>query len=345
MARVSFFDRQASLRRLTVRLLILTTIGSIGIACLGAAVSGYMHWARAMETSGIVDPLQLQRAALTGAAITFTFTLLAVCVEFVKLKWLRGSVRHLFHASKLDDLSRKRGLAPPEQRLLNVVDEMSIAASLPRPQIQLLGEDPTINSFALSRGNRQAIIGVTAGAMTQLSREELQALIAHELAHIANGDAAINVGLLALIKGFRLIYDASVTVIGAPLRKIEAANVAFAITFWLAMVFGVFFVLGLFGVGIARLMQAAIARQREYLADASAVQFSRATSGLLSALEKAEQCQQGSQRKPTHAAAFMMFVSPYRATSWLFRTHPKTSQRIAAVNAMTPRPIAVFPVS
>jgi Zn-dependent protease with chaperone function len=212
MASVNFFDRQATLRRLTVRMLILTTIGSIGVACLGAVVSGYMYWARVMETSGIVDPLQLQSAALIGAAVTFTCTLLAVCFEFVKLTWVRGSVRHFFHASKIDEISRQRSLTPPEKRLLNVVDEMSIAASLPRPQIQLLIDDQTINSFALFRGNRQAIIGVTAGAVTQLSREELQALIAHELAHIANGDAAINVSVLALIRGIRSIYDASVTV-------------------------------------------------------------------------------------------------------------------------------------
>jgi Zn-dependent protease with chaperone function len=75
------------------------------------------------------------------------------------------------------------------------------------------------------------------------------------------------------------------------------------------------------------------------------VQFARATSGLLSALEKAEQCQQGRWRKPTHAAAFMMFVSPYRARSWLFRTHPKIRQRIAAINAMTPGPVALLAAS
>ena len=131
----------------------------------------------------------------------------------------------------------------------------------------------------------------------------MQALIAHEHAHIANGDAVINGRLLVLIRGFRSLYDASVAVIGAPLRHIKPANVAFAITFWLSIVFGVFFVLGLVGVGIARLMQAAIARQREYLADASAVQFTRATSGLLGALQKAGEVQQSRKHRPTHAAA------------------------------------------
>jgi Zn-dependent protease with chaperone function len=83
-------------------------------------------------------------------------------------------------------------------------------------------------------------------------------------------------------------------------------------------------------------MQAAISRQREYLADASAIQFTRSTDGLLGALRKAGRIPQSKKHRPTHTAAFMMFVSPYRARSFLFRTHPKIEQRIEATGAMTP---------
>ena len=156
------------------------------------------------------------------------------------------------------------------------------------------------------------------------------------MAHIANGDAAINIRLLALIQGFRWIYDASVAAIGWPFRVFESFKFAFFIAFYLTIVFGAFFVLGLFGIGVARVMQAAIARQREFLADASAVQFTRLTAGLIDVLQKADAHRQSRKRQPTKAAAFMMFVSPYRARSWLLRTHPTIEDRIEAARAMTP---------
>jgi Zn-dependent protease with chaperone function len=213
---------------------------------------------------------------------------------------------------------------------------MAIAAASPRPRIFILDDDTTINSFALAPGRGPGIIGVTAGARSRLSRDELQALISHELAHLVNGDAAINIRLLALIQGFRWLYDASVTLIGWPLRTFRSAKPALFLTFYLTCVFGVFFVLGLFGAGISRIMQAAVARNREFLADASAVQYTRNTRGLLGALRKAGACRQSRRPQPTHKAAFMMFVSPYRARSWLLRTHPKIEHRIEAAEAMTP---------
>ncbi len=335
MEKVYFFRRQEELRRFTVVLLFLTVLGSAGVACLGGAATGLAHYQIASESGLPIDMATLRPTILLGAAASFGITLLAVFVRLVLLQFSRSSSRRFFHARDLGEEMRNGTLDTADRRLLNVIEEMALAAATPRPCVFVLDEDSSINSFALARGSRSAIIGVTAGARDRLARDELQAMIAHEIAHITNGDAAINVRLFALIYGFRWIYDFSVAVIGTPMRKIEWPG-GFVIGVWLTLVFGVFFVLGLFGVGVARIMQAAIARQREYLADASAVQFTRATDGLLGALREADAFRQPKGRRPTHTAAFMMFVSPYRARSWLLRTHPKIEQRIDAAVAMTP---------
>ena len=342
MDKVYFFRRQEVLRRLTLVLLILSVIGAAGVASLGGAAAGLAHYQLANESGSIVDFATLKPTIVLGAAATFGITLMAVFVRLVLLHLSRGSSRRFFHARDLDDEALKGTLDSADRQLLNVVEEMALAAASPRPRVFVLDKDTSINSFALARGSRSDIIGVTAGARDRLSRDELQAMVAHEMAHITNGDAAINLRLFALIYGFRWIYDFSVAVIGAPMRKIEWPG-GLVIAVWLTFVFGVFFVMGLFGVGIARIMQAAIARQREYLADASAVQFTRATRGLLGALEKAGAIRQARRRRPTHTTAFMMFVSPYRARSWLLRTHPKIEERIEATIAMTPGEAASVP--
>ncbi len=335
MDKVYFFERQDELRSMTVTLLVLTVIGSTGVACMGGVATGLWHYQLVTTSGGTVEMDTLRPLVIMGASASLGLTIFVVFVRLVLLHFSRNSTRRFFNARDIVDEARDSTLEAGDQRLLNVVEEMSLAAAFPRPHVFVLDDDSTINSFALARGSRNSIIGVTVGARDRLSRDELQAMIAHELAHLDNGDAAINIRLFALIYGFRWLYDFSVAVIGYPMRKIEWPG-GFVIGVWLTFVFGVFFVLGLFGVIIARFMQAAIARQREYLADASAVQFTRATRGLLGALRKAGECEQSRKHRPTHTAAFMMFVSPYRARSWLFRTHPKIEQRIEAALAMTP---------
>lgn len=335
MDKVYFFKRQDELRSMTFTLLALTVIGSTGVACMGGVAVGLWHYQLVTTSGGTVEIETLRPLVIMGASATLGLTLFVVFLRLVLLHFNRDSTRRFFNARDLVDEARDSTLDAGDQRLLNVVEEMSLAAAFPCPHVFVLDDDATINSFALARGSRNSIIGVTAGARDQLERDELQAMIAHELAHLDNGDAAINIRLFALIYGFRWLYDFSVAVIGYPMRKIEWPG-GFVIGVWLTFVFGVFFVLGLFGVGIARIMQAAVARQREYLADASAVQFTRATRGLIGALRKAVECEQSRKHRPTHTAAFMMFVSPYRARSWLLRTHPKIGQRIEAAVAMTP---------
>ncbi len=336
MNKVSFFSRQERLRRVTRRLLLLTAIGSLGVGSLGGLATALAHFKLSYDAGAEVSWGELVSPFALGASVTLALSTLVVFYRLLRLYYSRASVRRFFHARDLVDEAADGELDPADRQLFNLVEEMAIASTTPMPHVFLLEDDASINSFAVVQRNERATIGITAGARENLSRDELQAMLAHEFGHIANGDAAINIRLLALIQGFRWIYDTSVTVIGWPYRTFESFKFAFFISFYLTMMFGTFFVLGLFGVGIARLMQAAIARQREYLADASAVQFTRYTFGLMGALDKADHYRQERRRRPTHPAAVRMCVSPYRARSWLVRTHPTIEQRYAAAEAMTP---------
>jgi len=337
LQKTSFFSRQAALRRVTANLLVLTSIGALGVGSLGGVAAGLAYFQLFVRQGTSFDLTELRAVVIFGVTITLGITVLVIAGQLLLLHFSRSAPRRFFNGRELRDEAEDKW-SDEDRRTLNVVQEMSIAALLPEPRLLVLEEDSSVNSFAIAPRSGQAIIGVTAGARDRLTRDELQAIVAHELAHIANGDAAINVRLLALIQGFRWLYDMSVTVIGWPLRTFRSFKVGFMLTFYLTMVFGVFFVIGLFGVGVARLMQAAIARRREYLADASAVQFTRDTSGLVGALRKADDYRPDRRHGPTKKAAFMMFVSPYRARSWLLRTHPKIEDRIEAGQAMTPGP-------
>ena len=334
MKRVSFFSRQERLRRITRRLLFLSTIGSIGVGTLGGFATALAHYTMSSDAGLELGVAELVPAFSVGALVSLTASTMVILFQWLRLNLSGAAVKKFFRARELDN--EDAVTAPEDRYVLNIVEEMAIAAAVPTPKMFLLDADHSINAFALVRRGEKNIVGVTVGARDKLSRDELQALIGHEIAHIANGDAAINIRLLALIQGFRWIYDASVAAIGWPFRVFESFKFAFFLTFYLTIMFGAFFALGLFGAGIARLMQAAIARQREYLADASSVQFARLTSGLIGALQKADAHLQSRRRQPTKIAAFMMFVSPYRARSWFLRTHPTIEDRIQAARTMTP---------
>ena len=336
MNKESFFSRQDRLRRVSRRLLLLTTIGSVGVGTIGGVATALVEYKLSYDAGVAVTLAELVPAFSLGALVSLGLTVFVVFIRWLHLHFSHTAINNFFRAKDISDPRNDAAPWPPDRNLLNIVEEMKIASGIPAPRVLLLDQDDSINSFALVQRGKRSVIGVTVGARDKLKREELQALIAHEVAHIANGDAAVNVRLLALIQGFRWIYDASIAVIAWPFKVFDSFKFAFFLSFYLTIVFGAFYVLGLFGVGIARLMQAAIARQREYLADASAVQFTRYTVGLVGALQKADAHRQSRRRQPTKIAAFMMFVSPYRARSWLFRTHPSVEDRVDAAHAMTP---------
>jgi Zn-dependent protease with chaperone function len=212
---------------------------------------------------------------------------------------------------------------PAEQQLLNIVEEMAIAATMAVPPVYLLIDESGINAFAAGFTINDAVIGVTQGSLEQLTRDELQGVIAHEFSHILNGDMAMNIRLMGMLHG----------ILGLHLVGRVLSYTGYSRDNPLATLGILLRIIGFSGFISGRLIQSAISRQREFLADASAVQFTRNADGIGSALEKIGGF--SSHIDSPHAETTShMFFSPALSFNWLeslFATHPPLAQRIQIV--------------
>lgn len=217
---------------------------------------------------------------------------------------------------------------PNERKLLNVVEEMSIASGVPMPQVYVMEDERGINAFAAGHSTSDAAIGVTRGCIDLLSRDELQGVIGHEFSHILNGDMRLNIRLMGLI--FGLLCLATIGRIMLSTRSSNSRDRNPLIFIGLALL-----VLGAIGVFFGRLIQAAVSRQREFLADASSVQFTRNPGGLSGALQKIGRYSYGSALESEHAPDMChMFFSNGLSSSFseIFATHPPIPERIRAID-------------
>jgi heat shock protein HtpX len=213
--------------------------------------------------------------------------------------------------------------SPKEKQLLNIVEEVALATSLPLPHIYLIPSEQ-INAFAAGLGPQNAAIAITAGALERLNREEVQGVIAHEFGHIYNGDMRISMRLAAMVMGFFFLFYMGLRLIeGGRYRSQEerkGGNPA-VMAGLILMISGA--LTWLFG----SLLKAAVSRQREYLADACAVQFTRNPAGLANALRKI--AGDTAHDMPSSGAAYAhMYLEDH---SSLFATHPPIRKRIAAI--------------
>ncbi|MGV8961657.1 MAG: M48 family metallopeptidase [Stenotrophomonas sp.] len=220
---------------------------------------------------------------------------------------------------------------PALRRLRNVVEEIAIASGVPVPQLFVLADEPGINAFAAGYSPADAAIAVTRGAMERLNRDELQGVIAHEFSHILNGDMRLNIRLMGLLFGILMLSVIGKRVLmhmGAGSRLRGGRNGGPLLVLLVAGIVGI--VIGSIGVFFGRLIKAAVSRQRELLADASAVQFTRQTQGLAGALKKIGGVVEGSQlqdRAGVEEVSHMLFGEGRGFSSW-FATHPPLVERI-----------------
>lgn len=230
---------------------------------------------------------------------------------------------------------------PDERKLLNVVEEMSIAAGMPVPDVYLLEGEDGINAFAAGNTPGDAVIGVTSGCMKTLSRDELQGVMAHEFSHILNGDMKLNFRLIGLVHGILIIALIGRLVLRLALEtrsndsKGNGAKMGFVVLGAAVMA------LGYLGVFFGQLIKAAISRQREYLADASAVQFTRNPEGIAGALKKIGGISGKSYLRSPNAeeASHMMFGASAKSSA--FDSHPPLEDRIKRI---APHWDGTFPV-
>ncbi|WP_459937632.1 M48 family metallopeptidase [Desulfonatronum parangueonense] len=232
---------------------------------------------------------------------------------------------------------------PDERKVLNVVEEMAIASGVPVPPVYFLDQESGINAFAAGQTPGDAVIGLTNGSARLLSRSELQAVIGHEFSHILNGDMRLNIRLMSVIHGLIILGLAGRMMLRMAVysggrsrdRKASALPLLAGVGFIIAGSLGMFF---------GSMIKAAISRQREYLADASAVQFTRDAQAMAGVLKKIGALSQGSRLEHQNAAqaSHMFFAQGVGGfMNSLFATHPPLEERIRRVD---PRWDGTYPV-
>jgi Zn-dependent protease with chaperone function len=223
-----------------------------------------------------------------------------------------------------------------ERRLLNVVEEMAIASGVPVPAVYLLEEEPALNAFAAGLTTSDAVVCVTRGTIDKLNRDELQGVIGHEFSHILNGDMRLNLRIAALIFGILVIGLAGRGILWAMGRgRVRArgkggGGIALILAVGVALL-----IIGYVGYFFGRLTQAAVSRQREFLADASSVQFTRNPGGITGALKKIGGYALGSTllHNQNTAIGHFFFAQSFRSGfTGLWATHPPLDERIRAID-------------
>jgi Zn-dependent protease with chaperone function len=339
---MDFFDRQEAARKSSRRLVIYFALAVIGVAAaVAAVVSGALALSSAnMEMSGdgksVKPDFWNAEIFLSVGGGTIVVILLGSLFKSMALSAGGSAVARSLGGRKIDSNTADAD----ERKLLNVVEEMSIASGVPVPEVYLLEGEQGINAFAAGRTTSDAVIGATRGCVRLLSRDELQGVIAHEFSHILNGDMKLNLRLMGMLFGILMI-----TIMGRVLLRSvmfsghghrrssgnkDGGGVIAMVAFGVALV-----VVGYLGVLAANLIKAAVSRQREFLADSSAVQFTRNPDGIGGALKKIGGLSAGSRVEDAHAeeASHMFFACGLKSSmAGAFATHPPLEQRIRAID-------------
>ncbi len=318
---MDFFERQASAQRRTGWLLLYFALALLGIM---AALQGVFSLllSRSYFDVEVLGPVAGGVAVVVG---------LGSLIKIAELSQGGRAVAAMLGGEPVTPNT----LDPDERRLLNVVEEMSIASGVPVPEIFVL-PDRSINAFAAGHGPGDTAIGVTRGCIQQLTRDELQGVIAHEFSHILHGDMKLNLRLMGLLGGILclaviggIIMRSSAWVGGgdSDRRREGGGGVAFIVVAGVAL-----YAIGWIGVFFANLIKAAVSREREFLADASAVQYTRNPSGIAGALWKIGKLSSRLSSPRAQEASHMYFGNgmgdPF---SRMFATHPPLEERIEAI--------------
>ncbi|EGQ7816971.1 M48 family metallopeptidase [Vibrio parahaemolyticus] len=328
---MDFFHHQDNARQRTGLLVMLFTLAVLAITGLVSVISIGIYFYFTGE------PFTTQ-SIISYCLLSFVGVLTVVSISsFIRLSELnanggRGVAESIGGKLISTDTSNAK-----HRQLLNVVEEMSIASGIPVPPVYVMEKEHGINAFAAGMSIDDAVIGVTQGALDAFSRDELQGVIAHEFSHILNGDMRLNTRLIGALFGItciahfgHLILDNSNSTRHVS-RSSSDSNKGFAVIILIAIVC---LVLGWLGTLFGNMIKAAISRQREFLADASAVQFTRNDQGIAGALKKIGSNVQGStlNTKASDEMSHMMFgQSKLSGFSGLFATHPPLDERIRRI--------------
>ncbi|MEM6279235.1 MAG: M48 family metalloprotease [Verrucomicrobiota bacterium] len=315
----------------------LTFLFGLGLLTMVAAV--YLPvaflvgvWENGFSTEGLSSLGWLWSPTVflyTGLPVLFIIGI-GTLVRFLQLRKGGTAVAKLLKARLLN---REEPLSAGEKQLINVVDEMAIASGVRAPAVHLVDAPQTINALVAGHEEEDAALLVTTGALERLSRDELQALVAHEFSHLLNGDMRLNLRLLALVSGIGAVASVGGEILEMGDGDSDLGGCAFLA---LLLTIGLpLLTMGLIGLFFGTLLQRAVCRQREHLADASAVQFTRYPEALVNVFRKI--AESGSRIPGARARlANHLFIASPRRPRWIkfFRTHPELDERIARIEAL-----------
>jgi len=336
---MNFFEHQDQARRNSRRLVVLFLLGVAGVVVTIHVVLALLWGMREVrEEAGRAGWSSLTDPAIFAVSAAIALTIIAIG-SLTKIAELRGGGRVV--AERLGGR-----LIPPdsqdlvERKVLNVVEEMSIASGLPTPPVYMMDNEASINAFAAGYAPESAVVGVSRGCVERLSRDELQGVVAHEFSHILNGDMRLNIRLIGMVHGLIAIGLTGWFLLrmmmysGGARRRSSGGGKGGDPRIFLLLLGLALIVIGFIGSFFGELIKAAVSRQREFLADAAAVQFTRNPSGIGGALKKIGGLSMKGRLGSPAAAEMrhMFFATALRSgLAGLFSTHPPLPDRIRAV--------------
>jgi Zn-dependent protease with chaperone function len=332
---MNFFEQQHLARRKT-RLMVIMFIGAVlgVVAAVDLALAA--GWVLVNYHDNMYRPGKLLRAIeyarhvpvallVWGAVITVAVILFESLRQTASLREGGRAIAAAFGARRVDPDTHDA----KERQLLNVVEEMAIASGVRVPAVYILDDESGLNAFAAGHSVSDSVVAVTRGMLETLNRDELQGVIGHEFSHILNGDMALNIRLMGVLAGIVAIGSIGFFLLRASSGSRSSRGDAPLFVGGLALV-----VIGYSGLFFARLIKAAVSREREFLADASSVQFTRNPEGIASALDKVRTATQGAliQNRYAEEASHMFFGQSFQPWfSGLFDTHPPLEERIERI--------------
>ena len=321
---MDFFQKQEQARRKTwLLILYFVTAVLCVVAIINVAAYIFLSLLNPYATSLSFNGWVLSDDSIAISLITVTIILMGTAYRTLDLVKGGIAVAEMVGAKLL----RSNALDAKEKVFINVVEEMAIASGMPVPVLYVMEKEYSINAFVAGYQPTETVLVVTRGTLEQLTRDEIQGVVGHEFSHILNGDMRINMRLIAVLEGLLLIGK-----VGEFLFRFDSRDKRSGA---LPMVIGglILYLVGYAGLFMGRVIKATLSRQREYLADASAVQFTRNAKGLAGALYKIKSSAYGSRLTSFHAEdlSHMCIGSVLRVDGWL-ATHPPLDDRINAID-------------
>src|SRR6266496_2329025 len=326
---MDFFEQQHRARRRTWLMLLLFVLAVAAIVAVlnlvGVGIYIWLFDVQILYSSSLLQ--QVPRSVYLWSTLA---TLLVIgwgtASRLVQLSGGGVAVADLIGARHV---KRDTG-EPAERRLLNVVEEMALASGITVPLVFVMDDQHAINAFAAGYSPNEATVIVTRGALEQLNRDEVQGVVAHEFSHILNGDMRLNIHLVGVIAGIVLFGSLGAAMMTGGRSEDGSENARARLDIRVFFIGLALWIIGSIGVFAGRLIKAVIARQREFLADASAVQFTRNPDGIGGALFKI--ARRGSTIAQRHAEELSHMcigapVNDYFEFA-LFHDHPPLDERI-----------------